>query len=81
LSFAFIALGKGLIEPPLQFSVGAPKIGYFVVEYRGHVRTPSRPAPDRMILDRHRSSREGARLDHLLVESVKRIRGLADLTG
>jgi len=32
-----IALGKGLIEPPLQVSVGAPKLGYFVIERRGHV--------------------------------------------
>jgi len=27
-----IALGKGLIEPPLQLSVGTPKVGDFVIE-------------------------------------------------
>jgi hypothetical protein len=26
-----------IIKPPLQLSVGTPKIGYLVVERRGHV--------------------------------------------
>src|ERR1700745_1489957 len=34
-----IALGKSLIEPPLQLSVGTPKVDYFVIERCGHVLT------------------------------------------
>jgi hypothetical protein len=37
LSFAFIALGKGLIEPAPQVSIGTPKSGHLVIERRGHV--------------------------------------------
>jgi len=36
LSFALVALGKGLMEPPLQLGVSAPKIGYFIIKCRGH---------------------------------------------
>ena len=40
-SQGLIALGKGLIEPPLQLGVGTPKVDYFVIERRGHMLTPS----------------------------------------
>ena len=33
----FVALAQCLIKPPLQLSVGTPKLGYLVVERRGHV--------------------------------------------
>jgi hypothetical protein len=37
--------GERLIKPPLQLSVGTPKIGYFAIERRGHVLVPSLPIP------------------------------------
>ena len=67
----FVALGKGLVEPLLQLSVGTPKICYFVIERRGHLHLPSRPAPDRIIPRQPPIEEKGVRLDHLLVESVK----------
>src|SRR6516165_5858597 len=45
-----IALGKGLVETPLQLSVGTLKVEYFVIECRAHVLAPSRLAPDLKIL-------------------------------
>src|SRR5215831_17715831 len=41
---------EGLIEPPLQLGVSSAKFGYLVIERRGHVLTPSRPASGSMIL-------------------------------
>src|SRR6516162_3965138 len=43
-SQGLIALGKGLIEPPLQLSVGTPKVDYFIIERRRHVLTRQPPA-------------------------------------
>ena len=38
-----IALGKSLIEPPLQLGVGTPKVYYFVIESCGHMLTRQPP--------------------------------------
>src|SRR5271155_1770910 len=37
------------VEPPLQLRVGAPKIGGIVVEDHGHLLTPLRAGPSRML--------------------------------
>jgi hypothetical protein len=49
LSRVLIPLGKGLFEPPLQLSIGPPKI-HLAIEGRGHLRLPVRPAPDEWYL-------------------------------
>ena len=77
-----IALGKGLIERPLQLSDGAPKVDYFVIESRGHMLTPSAPIPTRRYFDWHPPPvGRGVRLDHLLAENVKSLESLGLLTG
>ena len=75
-----IALGKGLIEPPLQLSVGTPQIGYFVIERRGHMLTLSGPTPIGTYFDRHPPPvGKGVPLDHLLAENVKSTSGFSGL--
>jgi hypothetical protein len=67
--------GQCVVKSPLQLSIGTPKIGHFIIERRGHLRLPVRPAPDRIIPDRHRLLAEKAMpLDHLVVEGVKSAR-------
>src|SRR5690348_17761448 len=39
-----------LVEPPLQLGVGALKIGGLAVEDHGHLLTPLRAGPSRMVL-------------------------------
>jgi len=46
LSLAFVALGSALVELPPEFRVGAPKIGYRVVDRRGHWLFPSGRGPN-----------------------------------
>jgi hypothetical protein len=41
-----ITLPGALVEFPLQLSNRPPKIGDFIIERRGHLRLPVRPAPD-----------------------------------
>jgi len=82
LSFALIALSKGLVEPLLQLGVCTPKISCLVID-------AVKCSPRRALLltgryfDRHAPPAEkGVRLDHLLVETVKSASGfLGDLTG
>jgi hypothetical protein len=70
LSLTLLALGKGLIEPPLQLSVGTPQFDYFDIERGRHMLTPS--APTGTYFDRHPPPvGKGVRLDHLLAENVK----------
>ena len=72
-----IALGKGLIEPPLQLSVGTPQIGYFVIERRGHMLTPTTTGT---YFDQHPPPvGKGVPLDHLLDENVKSASGFSGL--
>src|SRR5437762_538485 len=53
LSRVLITLGKGLFEASLQLSIRTPKISHFTNERRGHLRLPVRPAPNRIMPDRH----------------------------
>jgi hypothetical protein len=73
LSFAFVALGKGLIEPTPQVSIGKPKSDHLVIERRGHVASqPITPysQPD-YYWPAPAPADKGVRLDHVLVEWVK----------
>ena len=75
-SQGLIALGKGLIEPPLQLSVGTPKVDYFIIERRRHVLTRQPPALTEGYFDRHPPPvGKGVRLDHLRADNVKSASG------
>jgi hypothetical protein len=45
LRLGFAKLGSALVEYSLQLGVGPPKISYFVIERRGHLRLPSALLP------------------------------------
>src|SRR5215469_13971316 len=75
LRLGLVTLPGAVVQFPLQLSVGSPKTDYFIIERRGHLHLPVRPAAYRIIPDWYSPLlAKAVRLDHLMVEGVKSAR-------